>query len=72
MKIDEIDVDRIESISDPETLSNLLSMGELEEGQIYEDGDSTLYLFKNGKLIEIINIVADWDFTTQEYKLSYK
>ena len=63
MKIDEIDVDRIESISDPETLSNLLSMGELEEGQIYEDGDSTLYLFKNGKpkKPKVFNSLNDWE-----------
>lgn len=72
LSIEDIDINAIESISDPETLNNLLITGQLEENQIYEDGEDCLYLFKNGKLLEVTNIHASWDYNTQQYKLEYK
>lgn len=70
--IHKIDVSKIEGVSDPDTLQNLLSMGELKEGVIYEDGDDTLYLFQNGSLLEIDNIVVSWSWEKQGYELKEK
>lgn len=70
--INKIDPSEIESISDPDTLQNLLSLGELIDDVIYEDGDNTLYLFKNGELFEIDNIDANWSWDVNTYILKSK
>lgn len=63
LNIEDIDINKIDGLSDPETLRNMLSRKMLEENIIYEDGDGRLYIYKHEILYKIKNIIAEYKYT---------